>query len=251
MLLDQSTSEPDPVTGAMPLAPLSAKALLLDIIEQSAQRLVVFDLDSTLLDNRPRSAVIMRKYADQFDQPMLLNASREHFPTWSARDSMALLGMAETAIDQVLDDYLDFWTPRFFNSSYCQYDVTIAGAAKFVNAIQSAGGIVHYLTGRDESMREGTHLSLESLGFPSPEQGDVKLIMKPVAAESDDAYKHNELQKISTAGNLLAAFDNEPTHINNYRSVFPDSVSVHLDTDHSMREVRLLDGIISIKDFDH
>ncbi len=75
--------------------------------------------------------------------------------------------------------------------------------------------------------------------------------MKPDAADSDDDYKHRELQKISAAGNLLAAFDNEPTHINCYRTVFPQSISVHLDTDHSMREVRLLEGIVSIKDFDH
>ncbi len=248
---DSPASLPDPITGALPLGPASAKALLLNVIEQSLHRLVVFDLDSTLLNNRPRSAAIMREFAVQVNQPMLAMATPEHFPTWSARNSMALLGMADTAIDQILDEHLDFWTPRFFSSLYCQHDVTIAGAVKFVTAIQAAGGIVHYLTGRDENMREGTQASLESLGFPSPAHSDVRLIMKPVASDSDDAYKRNELQKISIAGNLLAAFDNEPTHINNYRSVFPDSLSVHLDTDHSMREVRLLDGIISIKDFDH
>ena len=164
---------------------------------------------------------------------------------------MVLMGMSVADADLLLDDYLDFWTVRFFSSQYCQYDKDIAGAIKFVNAIHSAGGEVIYLTGRDETMRQGTRSSLESLGFPCPDIEGVQLIMKPEATDSDDDYKHSELKKLLTSGEIAAAFDNEPSHINSYRSIFTNAVCVHLDTDHSMRKVRLLDGIVSIRDFKH
>ncbi|MFK7997689.1 MAG: hypothetical protein AB8B87_26420 [Granulosicoccus sp.] len=242
---------PDPVTGAVPLERDKAATLLREIISNCSGQRVLFDLDSTLLDNRARSAVIMREYAEAFDQPLLAAAAPEHFPTWSTRNSMLLLGMSDADVDPILDEYLDFWAERFFTSEYCHYDTDITGAARFVNAVQKADGVVYYLTGRDESMREGTTSSLQTLGFPHPEKGDVRLIMKPRASDSDDLYKQGELQKLSAPGGILAAFDNEPAHINSYRTVFPEAVCVHLDTDHSMREIRVLEGIVSIKDFDH
>jgi len=251
MPVEQSAPVPDPITGAVPLAPDDASRLLRGIISDCKGQRVLFDLDSTLLDNRPRSAVIMREFARACNVPVLSEASAEHFPTWSARDSMVLLGMSAAEADDLLEDYLDFWTMRFFSSEYCQYDTDIDGAVSFVHAIHRAGGIVNYLTGRDETMREGTTASLQSLGFPEPGKADTRLIMKPSANESDDLYKQAELHKLSVLGEIAAAFDNEPSHINSYRTVFPDTVCVHLDTDHSMREVRLLDGIVSIRNFEH
>lgn len=239
------------MTGALLLSRESASALLKKIINGCEGRRVLFDLDSTLLDNRPRSAVIMREYAGVHNQPLLSQASSEHFPTWSARDSMVLLGMKQADADLIVEDYLDFWSVRFFSSEYCKYDRDIAGAVRFVNAVRSVGGVVMYLTGRDESMREGTSSSLQLLGFPQPGTGDIRLIMKPRLSDSDDLYKQGELHALAASGGIAAAFDNEPSHINSYRAVFPEAICVHLDTDHSMRDVRLLDGIVSIKDFSH
>lgn len=251
MPVDNLRPIPDPITGAVPLTQDKASALLRDIISNCNGQRVLFDLDSTLLDNRPRNAAIMREFATADNQPLLSHASPAHFPTWSAHDTMVLLGMAETDADLLLDSYLDFWVPRFFSSDYCHHDIDIVGASRFVNAIHSSGGEVIYLTGRDETMRAGTMLSLQSLGFPCPDVGNSRLIMKPSAGDSDDTYKLGELENLSTSGDIAAAFDNEPSHINSYRTVFPDTLCVHLDTDHSMREVRLLEGIVSIKDFDH
>lgn len=251
MPVDNHEIVPDPITGAVPLTQELASALLRDIILHCDGRRVLFDLDSTLLDNRPRSAVIMREFAEANNQPLLAHATPAHFPTWSARDSMVLMGMPEAEADSLLDAYLDFWAIRFFSSEYCHHDTDIAGAIKFVNAVNDSGGEVIYLTGRDETMREGTALSLESLDFPCPDAARIKLIMKPNASDSDDTYKQGELENLSATGDIAAAFDNEPSHINSYRRVFSDTICVHLDTDHSMRKVRLLDGIVSIKDFNH
>jgi len=48
---------------------------------------------------------------------------------------------------------------------------------------------------------------------------------------------------------LLAAFDNEPAHINGYRESFPEAIAVHLATDHSPRDIPIVPGIPSIADF--
>ena len=193
----------------------------------------------------------MREFADVHDFPLMAKAEPVHFPTWSSRDSMALLGMDKSQIDEIIPDYLDFWSERFFTSDYCKLDIPINGAVKFVNAVHNAGGIVTYLTGRDETMREGTMASFRQYGFIAPGSDQVSLIMKPDADAPDDDYKHKALQEIKQHSELVAAFDNEPTHINSYRALFPDSICVHLDTDHSMRQVRLLPGVISIRDFEH
>ena len=53
----------------------------------------------------------------------------------------------------------------------------------------------------------------------------------------------------SELGTLIAAFDNEPTHANDYRTRFPDALIVHLATDHSGRDAPLEDGVLSIPHF--
>ena len=239
----------DPVTDVSALSPDASAKLLASIIEECSDKFLLFDLDSTLINNRPRNACIMREFAHHSGNQQLAHATAEHFPDWSARNSMQMLGVPDVFIDSLLCSYQEYWEARFFTGDYCKHDVAIDGAVAFVNAIVAAGGITRYLTGRNETMRAGTEASLQSLGFPEPGQARAKLIMKPEAGDSDDEFKSNTLRRLSGATTILAGFDNEPTHINTYRKAFPDALSVHLDTDHSMRQVKLLDGVISIRDF--
>ena len=61
--------------------------------------------------------------------------------------------------------------------------------------------------------------------------------MKPRLRDDDDAYKRNAHAQLKQHGPVLAAFDNEPMHINDYaREVSPRRSIVHLATDHSDRE---------------
>lgn len=239
----------DSLTGAIPLDAGSTATLLTELIQSSAKKILAFDLDSTLLNNRPRNAVIMREFGDDQKQPLLCTATAEHFQDWSARNAMAAIGLANRDIDRLVDTYRSFWLDRFFTSEYCQYDVCVPGAAEFVNDVYAGHGTVCYLTGRHEGMRNGTEDSLAKLGFPVPGADRVELLMKPHQDQSDDLFKVDTLQKLDTLGSVFAAFDNEPTHINSYRKAFPRAVCIHLLTDHSMRAVRLSDEIVSILDF--
>jgi hypothetical protein len=56
-------------------------------------------------------------------------------------------------------------------------------------------------------------------------------------------------QLLEEMGTVLAAFDNEPTHVNDYATRFPNCVPVHLATDHSGRPVTLVERVISIPHF--
>jgi hypothetical protein len=239
----------DPHCGAVPLTQTSAATLLMAMIRNVSGLRLVFDLDSTLLNNRPRNAQIMCEYGALHNEPALSRADASHFVNWDTRHSMTLAGLDEALITTHIDNYEDFWLQRFFTGEYCQYDIAVSGAVTFVGEIAQRGGTVCYLTGRDESMRAGRQASLEKLGFPVPGHTGVTLVMKTERGEADDKFKHEAMAQLVDTGGIAAAFDNEPTHINSYRQTFPAAVCVHLFTDHSMRQVPLLDGIYSINNF--
>ncbi len=82
-----------------------------------------------------------------------------------------------------------------------------------------------------------------------PGEGRVHLIMKPTCAEHDDAFKREAHIGWARLGQVIAAFDNEPTHANDYQLKFPEATVIHLATDHSGRPVQLLEGVVSIPHF--
>src|SRR5690606_34581356 len=115
----------------------------------------------------------------------------------------------------------------------------LPGAPAYAQAIAATGAILCYVTGRHDGMRGGTLTSFASGGFPTPDDDLVRLIMKPTLEESDDAFKDRTYVALRSLGQVVAAFDNEPTHINGYRRAFPGAHAIHLATDHSLREVKL------------
>ena len=259
-LLDALTAElgelrqalTDPVTGALPLSDMVTQKLLHDVIDTIAtaqQGIAVFDLDSTLLDNGTRQSAILREYGAQMSVRELETSLPEHWVSWDFGEAMANSGLAPEGVEEHHDAFKEYWRERFFTSEYCRIDEMVPGASGFVQAIRKSGGKVYYVTGRHEEMRAGTVACLQRLGFPVPDDKHVQLFMKPTWAEDDDAYKHETYDRLATEGTIVAAFDNEPTHINGYRKAFPNAYSVHLATDHSGREVKVLDGVLSILDF--
>jgi hypothetical protein len=98
-------------------------------------------------------------------------------------------------------------------------------------------------------MREGTVECLGRCGFPPPDGGSIHLVMKPTLEEDDDQFKKRAYGLIRERGRVVAAFDNEPAHVNGYKAAFPEAHVVHLDTDNSGRPVAVLESIPSVLDF--
>jgi hypothetical protein len=210
---------------------------------------VVFDLDSTVFDNRPRQARIVREFGSFRKLEALAKCTASHFQSgWDLRLAMRKCGLTQEEAEEIYPEAKEFWLKRFFTNAYCVDDAAVLGAPQFVKAVADAGAIVCYVTGRDEGMKDGTLTAMRKCGFPLP--GDhVHLIMKPRSEMNDDEFKRQAHHQISALGTVIAAFDNEPTHVNDYRSTFPDATVVHLTTDHSGRPVALLKGVLSVPHF--
>jgi hypothetical protein len=222
---------------------------VLDRVRAFPGSVVVFDLDSTVLDNRPRQARILREFGAAHGIAALAAAAPRHWTDWSITHAMRNIGLSTEEIARFGDEAKLFWRDRFFTSDYCRDDEPIAGARDYLASVLAAGGIVAYCTGRHEAMRAGTVDNFARLGYPLPDSSRVFLLMKPVFELGDDEWKTEAYAHLRELGPVVAAFDNEPTHVNGYRGGFPDAIAVHLDTDHSGRPVTLASGIVSVKDF--
>jgi len=230
-----------------------ARALLDEVIarcaKQPATALAVFDLDSTLLDNHTRQVKIMREFGDAQDVDALRAIEVEHWEGWDYLKAMTNAGLERGQAEALAPAYRDFWHGRFFSSEYCWVDEPMAGASEFAARVTASGARLLYVTGRHEPMRSGTVRSFERGNLPLPDGDRVQLIMKPTLDEDDDAYKERTHERLRSIGDVVAAFDNEPAHINAYRDSFADAVVVHLATDHSLRPIRVRADIPSIRDF--
>jgi hypothetical protein len=226
------------------------KKLLLDAKAAGPKTLMVFDLDSTVFDNRPRQARIVREFGTLKSIEALTRCAPEHWTSgWDMKAAFVSCGLSQTDADAIFKEAKNFWGDRFFTSAYCVDDVEIPGAPKYLHGVLAHGAELVYLTGRHEEMRAGTIQCLEKTGMPVP--GDrVKLVMKPTLRESDDSFKRTAHDDIEKSGTIFAAFDNEPTHANDYATRFPRATVVHLATDHSGRPVELLERVISVPNFD-
>jgi len=230
------------------------QATLQDILARArslgSKAVLAFDLDSTLFDNRPRQARILREFGVARGLTPLGACLASHWDTgWDMKAAMRNCGLSAEQIEAHYTDARAFWMERFFTSDYCVDDVAIQGATDFTHAVVATGAQLAYVTGRPEEMRQGTVEAMRRSGMALPGQGLVHLIMKPSPRMNDDAFKRDAHTHLGTLGQLVAAFDNEPTHVNDYKHKFPEATVVHLATDHSGRPVQLLEGVISIPHF--
>ncbi len=211
--------------------------------------IAVFDLDSTLLNNRPRQAKILREFGQDRGIEELAGVRADHWTSWSFKPAMLAVGLSSERVEEIADDFKAYWEQRFFTSEYCAIDTPIAGAPRYLEAVAASGARLCYVTGRHEGMRRGTRSCFENCGFPLPDGDRVRLMMKPNLEQTDDDFKARSHAELRQLGSVTVAFDNEPTHINDYHAAFADALLVHLATDHSPRPVFVTDGIPSVADF--
>lgn len=211
--------------------------------------IAVFDLDSTLLDNSPRQARIVREYGQSVGDERIAACRAEYWVDWGFETPLRRSGLSEEEIAQHLEPLKAWWRDRFFTSDYCRDDHPHDGAAAFLGRVTATGATICYVTGRHQGMGPGSVESFKRAGFPLPNGRTVHLMLKPEEALDDDAWKVQVRERLLTLGRVACAFDNEPSHINSYQTGFTGCYAVHLDTDHSGRPVEVLPEIPSIADF--
>ncbi len=212
---------------------------------------VVFDLDGTLMDNRPRTLAILREFATHHrdrDPHLAQRLQNAHVGDLSylLTDSLERIGVTHT---ETVAELEVFWRDRFFADPHLAHDVALAGARDFAHACYSAGAVLVYLTGRDlPLMGTGTFQSLRDLGFPIGVAG-TELILKPDAAMPDEAFKRLTAPELARVGHVVAAFDNEPANCNVFLAHYPDAHVVFVDTQHMPGAPSLDAGVHVVRDF--
>jgi len=195
---------------------------------------VVFDLDGTLMDNRPRSALILQELARELRAEA--HAAADKLAAAKADKLAYLLGdtLARLGIDQpdMVARAETFWRSRFFSDHYLTHDIALRGAVEFARACYDAGATIIYFTGRDlPLMGLGSFQSLRDLGFPIGIVG-TELVCKPDASIPDEQFKRDEGPKLRRVGHVIAAFDNEPGNCNAFVEMCPDADVFFVDTQH-------------------
>jgi hypothetical protein len=233
--------------------PVAEEAILAAALTRAAAAspagVVVLDLDSTLLDNRPRQARILQDYGRVAGVAALLDARPEHWQGWDLEVALGNAGLSAAEIAAHAVPARRFWAEWFFTSAYCRLDAAIPGAVAFARTLARTGARLAYVTGRPARMRDGTLHVLRREGFPMPDGDGVRLFMKDDLALGDDAWKEVAAARVEQIGPVVAAFDNEPAHVNLYARRWPAALVVHVDTDHSARPIAVLPGVPAIADF--
>ncbi len=250
-----------PAAPVTPSAPLSADAqrdflrgLVARAQETSARGgrpVVVFDLDGTLFDNRPRTLSILRELADTLGgtHPEITRAIMEIDAAnlvYGITDSLARHGINDEGI---WARAIAFWRSRFFRDEYLVHDVPLPGAAAFAEELWSAGATLLYLTGRDlPEMSVGSWVSLREHGFPIGRVG-TELVCKPAFDLPDEEYKRDIAPRVARLGEPIASFDNEPANCNAFLRAYPAMSSVFLATQHAPSPPPLDAGVVTLRDF--
>lgn len=193
---------------------------------------VVFGLDGTLFETRPRTLQILFEFADHVEEASpevasalrKLDAGRIHR---LLRDTLREVGLSQPA---TVRDITNFWHTRYHDSAYLVHDVPEPGASEFVARVHGAGGSVAYLSARDiPSMLLGSVAALRDHGFPIAEPG-VQLAFKPDATLSDEAHKRETLPELARGGEVVAVFDSDPAVCAMALGYFPDALVGLMDT---------------------
>jgi hypothetical protein len=211
---------------------------------------VVFDLDGTLMDNRPRTCAILREVGERWKSrepaiaARLLEITPERIP-YHFRDALALFGATR---DDLVADAFEYWKAHFFADAHLRHDVEVVGASRFARACHDAGATIVYMTGRDlPLMGMGTFGSLRDLGFPIGVSG-TELVLKPETNMLDFEFKRSEAPKLARVGEVVASFDNEPENCNVFLTQFPGAESVLVDTQHAAGAPPLTAGVKVVGD---
>jgi hypothetical protein len=207
---------------------------------QPGEVLMVFDLDSTLLDLSQRVQAILEdfvaraenraRFPDSCERLMSVEIRRQD---WGLKEPLARLGMTPTSHADFFQSVQRAWAQGFFSNHYLRHDRPLRGAVEFVRHLHDHGAHIMYLTGRDvPRMGEGTLRSLLQHGFPNS-QARTDLVLKATAHHDDAEFKAEILSARAPQHRKLVLFENEPVNLQCVEQRLPQVELVWIDSCHS------------------
>ena len=259
-----------PWIAATKFEPLEQKVVLQNVLaaieEQNNKRIqhggkpvaVVFDLDSTIFDVKPRTLRILKEFASTEEAKSIspvvaewCHSLKAHRLLYTLQESAAAneFPKHEKNAEQFMKAAFKFWLARFFTHEYVLTDHPTAGALDFVRAVVDRGALAIYLTGRDTpGMGRGTKTMLEHWGFPT-ESHHTKLVMKPSFGMDDAEFKDEALRDLRMHTEAVALFDNEPANFHVFEKNFPEASLVFLHSNCSQKPAKSVNKIYRIENF--
>lgn len=219
---------------------------------------VIFDLDSTIFDVKPRSLRILKEFGGTAEaramNPKLaewslgLNAHKLLYTIEESARANNVEG-SEEELKAYFKAAFAYWRDRFFTHAYLTVDHPTPGAVEFAHRVVDLGATAVYLTGRDwPGMGKGTRSMLEFCGFPM-DPNHSELIMKPHASLDDSDFKDEALRELRATSNAVALFDNEPANFHVFEKNFPDAYLVFYHSNCSTKEARTVKRLYKIENF--
>ena len=101
------------------------------------------------------------------------------------------------------------------------------GAVKYVKTLHKAGATIVYLTARKERARAETTAMLKKKRLPLA--GASNLLMNDTRLKGD-LWKRSAKPRVLAHGKPLALYDNDFTHVRNYRELYPQSRVFRVNT---------------------
>lgn len=233
--------------------------------------IVIFDLDSTLLDPGPRNLRILHEFSMDY---------RDRWPWFAA----IAAGVASRDIGYNLASMVDrllterghdpkelvtalsaYWLARFFTNDYVALDLPNEGAVNFTRACHQAGAVIYYMTGRHrawvpgidegqtppfpEGMELGTLRTLARRGFPISD-GRAVLHLKPRFDQKDEDFKQAAFPILDELGGIVVAtFENEPGNANQFLHQYPGATHFWLLTEYRPDAPQPDPRLVHIEDF--
>jgi hypothetical protein len=266
----QSAKSKHPWIDSFNFEPLSQKEVLegiiADVRKAARDRIrgggkpvkVVFDLDSTIFDVKPRTLRILKEFARTPEAKKISDdivrwcSGLEAFQLLYTLEESALANKVpgdEATARTFLKTAFRFWMDRFFSHQYLSVDHATPGAVDFVNRIVDEGAHAVYLTGRDwPGMGRGTRTMLDHCGFPT-DPNYTTLLMKPYAGLDDAEFKDESLRQLRIDANVIALFDNEPANFHVFEKNFPEAWQVLYYSNCSTKEARDVKKMYRIDNF--
>jgi hydroxymethylpyrimidine pyrophosphatase-like HAD family hydrolase len=223
-----------------------------DAYNAQERPMVIFDVDGTLLDNRPRIRKILHEYADEElrrVRPQIAKVIKSLEVAQIRYQITDTFRDAQIDEEAIVNNGAVFWSQRFFTDDYLQYDAPTTGSVDFVRTLYSTGARIVYLSGRDVPRQLlGTVKALRDHGFPIGIQG-TELIMKPTSQTQDAIFKQRVTSYLRHYGKVIATFDNEPANCNVYKRAFGDAMVIRFAAPHSPNPPPLLPEVAELAEF--
>ena len=212
---------------------------------QKSKSLVIFDIDSTLIDTSHRTAAIFREFARE-------PTHKESFPelcteisnwtewveVYDPIDFINVHSGVKIRPESPEEKYImKYWRERFFHEDWLVHDLPYSGGKEFVTECLVRGADVAYLTARTvEKTLTGTKKWLATHHFPLKTNSlRTRLMLKEHYTVSDLNYKSSGLAKLKEGYVTSWFFENEVELLLMALKNQPDITSILFDSVHSGR----------------